>query len=71
MEIRVNIAQTGETNFMIAFRDDLPGLFVPGRSREEIRKKLPEAIKEILEANGHAGKNITISVVNESQHHER
>jgi len=52
LEIRVVTAQHKSTDLLMAYSDDLPGLLVPGRSHEEIREKLPEAIKEILEANG-------------------
>ena len=37
---------------IVAYSDDLKGLLVHGRSVDEIKAKLPGAIKEILDAQG-------------------
>jgi hypothetical protein len=39
-------------SLMVAYSDDLRGLLVHGRSAAEIEAKLPDAVKEILTAQG-------------------
>ena len=51
-EVRITTLTHQETNLMMAFSDDLPGLLVSGRSHEEIRQRIPGAITEMLEAQG-------------------
>ena len=50
--IRVKTVQHRNTNLLMAYSDDLEGLLVPGRSHEELRRRLPAAITEILQALG-------------------
>ena len=57
--IRIRIVQHRKSDLLVALSDDLKGLMVPGRSELELEQKLPEAVREILEAQG----NRVISVV--------
>jgi hypothetical protein len=41
-----------KTGLLIARSVDLPGLYVHARNEEELRERIPIAIKAILEANG-------------------
>ncbi len=51
-DIHVTTLRHSTTGLLMAISDDLKGLLVPGRSQEDIREKLPAAIKELLEAEG-------------------
>jgi hypothetical protein len=50
--IHVYLVKHRESDLLIALSDDLRGLTVPGRTEEEVRDKLPFAIRQILEAEG-------------------
>lgn len=50
--IDVQIVKRRDSDLLIAISGDLPGLMVPGRSDQEVVSKLPDAIREILEAQG-------------------
>lgn len=50
--IRIKVLAHKKTGLFMALSDDLPGLVVHARSTEEIDKKMPIAIREILEASG-------------------
>lgn len=41
-----------KTGLKVAVSDDLPGLYVHGRSDEELFERIPIAIKAMLEASG-------------------
>ena len=49
---RIDAVAHRETGLIVAFSDDLPGLYVHGRSEEELRERIPEAIRALLEAQG-------------------
>lgn len=51
--LRITVLQHRITDLLMAVSYDLPGLMVPGRSEEELNVKLPAAIQELLEAEGH------------------
>lgn len=55
---RIDVAQHKTTGLLMAFSRDLKGLLVPGHSEEELAQRLPDAIREILEAQG----NTVVSV---------
>tara|TARA_B100000949_G_C14049540_1_gene352976 strand:- start:239 stop:502 length:264 start_codon:yes stop_codon:yes gene_type:complete len=48
----VQVISNKQTGLLIAMSDELPGLFVHGRSEEEIDERVPQAIKALLEAKG-------------------
>jgi hypothetical protein len=50
--IIVHLVQHKTTGLIAAVSDDLYGLVVHGHSEEEIRRKLPEAIKDLVSAQG-------------------
>ena len=56
----IDVVRYNNSDLLMAFSKDVPGLLVSGRSETEIDKKLPGAIREILEAEGK--KNITITI---------
>lgn len=41
-----------ETGLLLAVSDEMPGLYVHGRTDREIAERAPQAIHAILEANG-------------------
>jgi predicted RNase H-like HicB family nuclease len=49
--IRITLAKHDDTGLLAATSDDLHGLVVFGKTVEEIERKLPIAIKELLEAS--------------------
>jgi predicted RNase H-like HicB family nuclease len=49
---RVETVEHRETGLLVAMSDDLPGLYVHGRSEEELEERIPVAIKALLEAQG-------------------
>ena len=51
--IRVTLRKHDTSPLLAATSDDLPGLLVFGRTREEIADKLPIAIRELLQAMGY------------------
>lgn len=62
--IDVQIVKRRDSDLLIAISGDLPGLMVPGRSDQEVVSKLPDAIREILEAQGN--KVVSVSAERES-----
>jgi len=52
-DIRVYIVGNRQTGLLVALSDDMKGLMVAGRTEEQIELELPDAIREILEAEGH------------------
>lgn len=51
-EIRIELSRHVGSDLMIAHSHELRGLMVPGRSLEEIDRKIVPAIRELLEARG-------------------
>lgn len=62
-EIKVVTIYHKNTDLMVAFSDDLKGLFVSGRSEDDLREKIPKAIQELFEAEG-------IKVISVSAEHD-
>ena len=60
-EVRLTVLQHRTTDLLMAVSCDLPGLMVPGRSAEELNAKLPAAIQELLEAEGHRVVSVEIA----------
>ncbi|RAI55903.1 DUF1902 domain-containing protein [Roseicella frigidaeris] len=58
-EIKVTIVEHRDTHLLVAISNDLSGLFVAGRTIEQIERELPTAIREVLEANGHEVYSVT------------
>lgn len=50
--IRVHLVEHRKTGLLAAVSDDLRGLVVHGRTPQEIEKLLPDAIRDILVAQG-------------------
>lgn len=57
--IRIRIVEHRDSGLLVALSEDLKGLMVPGRSDNEIAKKLPDAVREILEAEGNKVISVT------------
>ena len=51
--IRISIVVHKRTGLLVAFSDDLKGLYVHARDDDELRERIPVAIRAILEAKGH------------------
>jgi predicted RNase H-like HicB family nuclease len=49
---KVETIEHRETGLYVAVSDDLPGLYVHGRSERELEERVPVAIKALLEAAG-------------------
>ena len=58
-EIRVKIITHEVTGLMIAMSDDLPGLYVHGRTSKDLERAIPIAIRDILEAQ--TGRKIRVT----------
>lgn len=50
--ITVEIIEHRETGLLVGISEDMKGLYVHGRSREELEARLAPAIKELFEASG-------------------
>lgn len=51
--LRINVVTHRKAGLLVAMSDDLRGLIVHGRSDEELDERLPEAIRTLMEAQGH------------------
>lgn len=58
--IRIESSFNQKTGLMAAFSEDLQGLLVVGKTKEEITKKLPGAVRELLEAMGNRVSKVSI-----------
>lgn len=47
-EVRIQLLRSKETGLIAAVSDDLPGLMTVGTEIEEIQRRLPTAIAEII-----------------------
>jgi hypothetical protein len=61
--VNIRIVQYRNSDLLVALSDDLKGLMVPGRSEQEIANKVPDAVREIFEAQGFR----VVSVTSESE----
>lgn len=59
--IKIGSRFNKRSGLIASFSDDLPGLLVVGRDAREIEDKLPGAIREILEAQGHNVLSVSLS----------
>lgn len=50
--IRVSMIRHQKTGLLVAISDDLPGLMVAGHTQAEVARKIPTAIRMLLEAEG-------------------
>lgn len=50
--ISVEIIKHRNSDLLMGISDDMKGLYVHGRSYEEVESRIPGAIREILEAEG-------------------
>jgi hypothetical protein len=51
--IRITTVVHKTTGLLVAYSDDLKGLYVHARDDDELRERLPVAIRAVLEASGH------------------
>ncbi|MFG1429301.1 DUF1902 domain-containing protein [Roseixanthobacter glucoisosaccharinicivorans] len=58
--INVDIQTHRETGLILATSDDMPGLYVHARSFEELERRLPIAIRDILEFKGNIVESVDI-----------
>ncbi len=58
--INVDIQTHRETGLILATSDDMPGLYVHARSFEELERRLPIAIRDILEFKGNIVESVEI-----------
>lgn len=50
--ININTLEHRDTGLLIATSPDLKGLYVHGRTREELNRRIPQVIRDLLEASG-------------------
>lgn len=50
--VLVEVIRHSETGLLLAMSEDMKGLYVHGRTIEEIDERLPQAIRSLLEADG-------------------
>lgn len=60
--IRVQVLQHKETGLLAATSPDLHGLVVHGHSFGELQKRLPDAIRDLIEAEGESVVNLDMRV---------
>lgn len=53
--ISVEIVKHRGSDLLVGISDDMRGLYVHGRSYEEVESRIPDAIRELLEAEGKKG----------------
>jgi len=58
--IYVHVLEHKATGLLMAVSDSMPGLVIHGHSPEEIESKLPGAVRDLLEAEGHRVVSITV-----------
>ncbi|TPI29002.1 DUF1902 domain-containing protein [Mesorhizobium sp. B3-1-6] len=49
--INIDVISHEKSGLLVAVSDELPGLYVHGDTYEEIRARLPDAIKSLVEAS--------------------
>jgi hypothetical protein len=52
IKVRIQILRHRDSDLLVAFSDDLPGLYVQGRSEEELARRIPIVMRDLLEAQG-------------------
>lgn len=53
--IEISVVKHKTTGILVATSDDMRGLFVHGKTMEELDERIPSAIVALLEAKGHKG----------------
>lgn len=56
--VTIKISRHEKTGLMVAYSDDMKGLIVHGKTFNEINYRVPEAIKALLEAEGHSAVSV-------------
>jgi hypothetical protein len=56
--LKIDVVEHRKTGLMVAISKDLPGLTVHGRNEEELDERVPEAIRSMLEAQGHTVESV-------------
>lgn len=51
--LRIEVMRHSDTGLLMAVCDEFPGLYVHARSQSELDERLPEAIRMLMEAEGH------------------
>lgn len=59
MLISINIAVHRDTRLLVATSPELKGLVVHARSQDEMNSRIPQAIKALLEAQGHTVESVS------------
>jgi len=57
--IEITIHEHRVTHLLVATSTNMPGLYVAARSVDQIRREIPEAIRELLEAEGRTVVSVT------------
>ena len=57
--INIVVLEYKATHLLVATSPDLPGLYVAARSEEQIIKEVPDAVRELLEAEGAVVRTVT------------
>jgi hypothetical protein len=51
--VKIEVVEHRRTGLMVAMSKDLRGLMVHGRTGDELDERIPEAIRSLMEAEGH------------------
>lgn len=62
-EFRIEVVRNKNTDLLIGMSPDHKGFYVTARSEEELERKLPTAIRELMEAEGH--RNVRVETVSD------
>ena len=57
--IRVNLIKNIKSGLLVALSPDMKGLMVAAKTQKQIASELPDAIREMLEAEGHPVLSVT------------
>ena len=63
--VSVEIIEHRDTGLLVGMSEDMKGLYVHGRSLDEMERRIPLAIREILEAEGR--KNVVVRPVDDAR----
>ena len=59
LTVRITLKKHKSSDLLVAMSHDLPGLYVAARTEEQIEAELPGAIRELLEAEGKTGVEVS------------
>ena len=58
--IQIKVLSFSKSDLLMAISEDLPGLVVHTRSSDELESRLPQVVRDLLEADGFNVDNVTV-----------